>query len=382
MASPLCRPHAGPSTPGQAFGQEDAVSRDILRQILDLARWAPSGDNTQPWRFEIIDDTHLRVFGHDTRDHILYDYEGHASHIAHGALLETIRIAATGFGLQTGWQIQSAGDHRNPVYKLSFAADPTVRKDVLFDHIKTRVVQRRPMRTTRLTAAQREALVVAAGPDYRVQLFEPFAARRAMAGMLWNSAYIRLTCPEAYPVHRDIIEWNAQFSKDRIPDQAVGVDPATAKLMRWVMHSWERVHFFNRFLGGTIAPRLQLDFLPALLCAAHVLVRPKAHPESLDDWIRMGLAWQRMWLTTTQQGLHFQPEMTPVIFRWYARSGKRFSRTESLYGNALALSAQFESIAEAKADDPFGFMFRVGTSPVPRSRSIRLDMPDLMAGGA
>jgi nitroreductase len=25
----------------------------ICEQILDLARWAPSGDNTQPWRFEI-----------------------------------------------------------------------------------------------------------------------------------------------------------------------------------------------------------------------------------------------------------------------------------------------------------------------------------------
>ena len=83
------------------------MSRDTLTKILDLARWAPSGDNTQPWRFEIVDDALIRVHGNDTRDHILYDYDGHPSHIAHGALLETMRIAASGFGLTTRWTILS-----------------------------------------------------------------------------------------------------------------------------------------------------------------------------------------------------------------------------------------------------------------------------------
>ena len=32
------------------------MSREVLVKILDLARWAPSGDNTQPWRFEIVDE--------------------------------------------------------------------------------------------------------------------------------------------------------------------------------------------------------------------------------------------------------------------------------------------------------------------------------------
>ena len=25
----------------------------VLENILDQARWAPSGDNNQPWRFEV-----------------------------------------------------------------------------------------------------------------------------------------------------------------------------------------------------------------------------------------------------------------------------------------------------------------------------------------
>ena len=354
------------------------MSRDTLTRILDLARWAPSGDNTQPWRFEVVDDLRLRVHGTDTRDHILYDFDGHPSHIAHGALLETMRIAASGFGLAAGWEIESkAGDH-NPIYDVHFSPNPALVRDPLFACIETRTVQRRPMKTTPLTATQRKALVAAAGDDFRVRLFESPGERRRVAGLLWRSAKIRLTCPEAYPVHKEIIEWRARYSKDRIPEQAVGVDPATARLMEWVMHSWKRVTFFNRFLFGTVAPRIQLDLLPALCCAAHLLVSPKNAPAELEDWIKLGIAWQRVWLTATHQGLHFQPQMTPVIFRWYVQAGRRFSTEPTLFEQATRLSGSFERMAQATQSDNFGFFARVGTSPVPRSRSIRLDLPDLM----
>lgn len=44
------------------------AKRDVLLKILELARWAPSGDNTQPWRFEIVSDDHIAIHGSDTRD--------------------------------------------------------------------------------------------------------------------------------------------------------------------------------------------------------------------------------------------------------------------------------------------------------------------------
>ena len=357
------------------------MSRDTLSHILDLARWAPSGDNTQPWRFEIVDDHLIRVYGSDTRDHILYDYDGHPSHISHGALLETMRIAASGFGMTTNWTISSEGEHRNPVYDVSLAQDPALPRDPLFDCIETRTVQRRPMKTTPLIGTQRQALIDAAGEGFSVQLFESWGERMRVAGLLWDSAKIRLTCPEAYPVHRDIIEWRARYSKDRIPEQALGVDPATARLMEWVMQSWERVAFFNRYLLGTVAPRIQLDLLPALCCAAHLLMCPRRPPTQLADWVQLGIAVQRIWLTATNVGLHLQPQMTPVIFRWYARTGRHFSTEPTLFEQALKLSGDFEKIANAMAKDDFGFFARVGVSELPRSRSTRLDLVALMKAG-
>lgn len=352
--------------------------RDTLTAVLELARWAPSGDNTQPWRFEIVNDALIRIHGTDTRDQILYDFDGHASHIAHGALLETMRVAASGFGLRMAWTVSSSGDDRFPLYDVVLAPDPAMAQDPLFPFIETRTVQRRLMQSTPLTASQRLALVHAVGDDFKVQLFESFDERLKMAKLLWDSAKIRLTCPEAFSVHSQIIEWNARFSKDRIPEQAVGVDPATARLMKWVMQSWGRVDFFNKYLMGTIAPRIQLDFLTALGCAAHVLISPKKTPQKLEDWVQLGITWQRLWLTATQQGLHLQPEMTPLIFRWYARADRRFSAEPQLFEQALKVSDSLERIAGAQPTSDFGFLARVGRSATPKSRSIRLDLADLM----
>lgn len=352
------------------------AERDTLLALLDQARWAPSGDNTQPWRFEIVADDHIAVHGFDTSDHVLYDFRGHPSHMAHGALLETLRIAATGFGLAAGWQRRAGSPDHAPVYDVRLAAVPGMAADPLIPFIRARAVQRRPMRTTPLTSAQRAALAAAPGSRYDLRFFESLGERWRMARLLWDNARIRLTCPEAYPVHRDIIEWGARFSKDRIPEQAVGVDPATARLMRWVMASWERVDFFNRYLLGTVPPRIQLDLLPALGCAAHLCLRAVAPPRTLEDYVDAGAAMQRLWLTVSAQGLHLQPEMTPVIFRWYLREGADISRVADINRQVTALGRRFDALVGSAAQ--VVFLCRVGVSQAPASRSVRKELDELL----
>lgn len=352
------------------------MSRDTLLKILDLARWAPSGDNTQPWRFEIVSDTQLAIHGFDTRDHVLYDFDGHASHMAQGALLETLRLAATRFGLKAEWTLRDGCEDTAPIYDVTLSpAD--VHEDPLVQYIESRCVQRRAMRTTPLTEEQKQALRNAVGNDFTLQFFESFGERLTIARLLWLNAKIRLTCPEAYPVHRDIIEWGARYSTDRIPEQAVGVDPLTAKLMRWVMQSWKRVEFFNRYLGGTIIPRIQLDLFPALACSAHVLIKPQISADSLLDHLAAGKALQRFWLTIESLGLHLQPEMTPIIFRWYARTEKTFSTRLEVNQQALQLAMDFEKISDSDKNAFFSFFCRIGQSHRPRSRSIRKHLDKL-----
>ena len=350
----------------------------ITGQILDLARWAPSGDNTQPWRFEILAEDRIAIHGHDTRDWCLYDFDGHASHMAHGALLETLRIAATTFGLASCWERRPGTPDTAPIYDVTLLPMARLQPDPLAAHITTRTVQRRAMRTTPLTPAARDALRAAVGSNYELVFLEGFAMRRRVAKLLWDNARIRLTCPEAFEVHRQIIEWHARFSRERIPAAALGAGPLTVSLMRWAMGSWRRVDFMNRYLFGTVVPRIELDVVPALACAAHVLMKSRQPLLTAGDYVLAGSAMQRLWLTATDVGLHLQPQMTPVIFRWYARTERAFSARRDLMDRAAALADDFDRLAEAGPQEAFAFFCRVGRSDPPTARSLRLELSDLM----
>ena len=357
------------------------AERQIIEQILDLGRWAPSGDNTQPWRFEIAGDSDLVVHGFDTRDHCVYDLDGHPSQISIGALLETIAIAATAHGLRTAVVRRLDTPETRPTFDLRFATDQAVNPDPLVAQIPVRSVQRRPMRLRRLSPAEKQALEAAVAPSHRVIWLEGSAIKLKTARLMFDNAKLRLTMPEAYRVHRDIIQWGARYSEERVPDQALGVDPMTARLMRWIMVDWQRVAFFNRFLAGTLAPRIQMDFLPSVRCAGHFVIAGNQPAQNIDDYVSAGRAMQRFWLTLTGLGLVMQPELTPLIFGRYVREGRVFSKTVGMQEQALALSRRLDALVGVRVSELAVFMGRIGAGPAAAARSTRRRLDDLMVGG-
>lgn len=345
-------------------------------KILDLARWAPSGDNTQIWRFEVLADDHVRVHGFDTRHWCVYDLEGHASQIAVGAMLETLSIAATAHGLRADIARRPDTPDTHLQFDIRLVADPSVAPDPLLPCITTRSVQRRAMGSRPLTDEERQALDAAVFP-YRIVWFGGFRDRLRIAKLNFDSAQIRLTIPEAFQTHSRVIEWGARFSEDRIPEAAVGVDPLTGKLMRFVMASWSRVEFFNRWLFGTFAPRLQLDLIPGIACSAHAFMIAPTRPDRVDDYVATGRAMQRLWLTVEKLGLQSQPEMTPLIFNQYARAGRRFTENGEALARADDLAQRLGSLLPEEDVERAVWACRIGRSRNIPGRSLRLPLERL-----
>ena len=349
-----------------------------IERILDLARWAPSGDNTQPWRFEVINDERVVIHGFDTRENCVYDLQGHASQLALGALLETLTIAATGEGMRTTVMRRNDTPITLPTFDVVFADRADSSPDPLLPYIRQRCTQRRAFHTRPLTLHEHTTLEEALPLGYRVQWLEGLSAKLRMAKLLFANAGIRLTIPEAYEVHKRVIQWHARYSDDRIPDQAVGLDPLTTRLMEWVMQSWPRVRFMNRYLAGTILPRLQLDIIPALACAAHFMIVADRAAQETDDYIAAGRALQRFWLTATSLGLQFQPEMTPLIFASYARQNLAFTKSAKQQAQARRLTADLERLFGIDVSRRAVFMGRIGAGPAPGARSRRMPLTELL----
>lgn len=349
----------------------------IVWQILDLARWAPSGDNTQPWRFEIVGELRLVVHGFDTRDHCVYDLDGRPSQISLGALLETMSIAASAHGLAMQSQLRPNMPESTPTFDVQFVRRGDIEPSPLVPSITQRSVQRRAMSSRPLTPRERGLLEASAGPDYDIFWLEGLGDRWRTARLMFRNAKLRLTMPEAYRVHRDIIQWGARFSEDRVPDRALGADRATLRLMRFVMADWSRVSFFNTYLAGTWAPRIQMDLIPGLACAAHLVIKARRKPSTVGDFVDAGKAVQRVWLTATRMGLFQQPEMTPLIFASYVRNGTRFTSIPRLEEDARRLELETKNLIGADLDRAV-WMGRVGAGSAPTSRSIRRPLAALL----
>ena len=349
-------------------------------RVLDLARWAPSGDNTQNARFEILSPNQAIVYGFDTRDHVVYDLDGKASQLALGALLETATIAASGEGATAETERDSACQETHPTFKVRLSFSTTVKPDPLIDFIKTRSVNRRALSTRPLTLAELKELESSVGDGYTVHWISSTSRRLRIAKLLFHSAKIRLTTREAYEVHHRIIEWRARYSEDKVPDQALGADPVTTRVMQFVLGSWDRVQFFNRFMAGTWLPRIQLDFVPALACASHFAIIAKRPPATIDDHIDAGRVMQRFWLTATKLGLQLQPEMTPLIFSKYAGEGRQFSTNHAALRMAQKVRDSFIKELGEDQTDRCVFFGRLGAGGPATARSLRKPFRAVLVG--
>ncbi len=349
----------------------------VVERILDLSRWAPSGDNTQPWRFELLSDEHFVIHGFDTREWCVYDIDGRPSQIALGALIENIALAAAREGMRAEFLRRLHEPDATPKFDVRLVPDAGLLPDPLVDHITVRSVHRRALSLRAMTPTQKAGLSTAPGPAYGVQWIESLRDRWAVAKLMSSNSELRLTAPETYAVHRRVIAWKQRFSEDKVPDAAVGLDAFTTRLMGWVMRDFERVRFFNRFLGGTLAPRMQLDIVPSIACAAHFLIVAPTPPRTIDDFVAAGRAIQRFWLTATRDGLQLQPEMTPLIFAAYVREGRAFTSVETIWKRAQTLAGRLSDLTHT---DPASivFMGRVGFGAGAAARSLRLPLDRLI----
>jgi sulfur-carrier protein adenylyltransferase/sulfurtransferase len=359
-----------------------------MERILGLARWAPSGDNSQPWRFRIDGDDAVTIIVHHEAGANVYEYNnGQPTLLSAGHLLETLRIAASRYGRRMEWSHQRLGQSANGTHDdqitVHLPRQPGLRADPLEGFIRLRSVDRNTYSTTPLTDHQKAELANAIGPDLKLSWFDSREQRWSFSRLNGVATDIRLRCREAYDVHRRMLDWDNRFSPYGLPATAIGLDSVTLKLMRWAMKDWSRVEKMN--LMGTGTASLQIDIVPGLNCAGHFTVtwrNPRSQAPTPEDLLRAGERLQRFWLTATKLGLALQPGLAPIAFATHSLNGVRFTEQPKLLAKAEKLAAEVRRVTGSEVDQ-LVFMGRIGRPKSMRSasRSVRLPLQDLIVSG-
>jgi molybdopterin/thiamine biosynthesis adenylyltransferase/nitroreductase len=353
-----------------------------VEKILDLARWAPSGDNSQPWRFEILGDDTLIVHLRAQSDEDIYDYNnGQPTLLSGGMLLETMRIAATAYSRMMHWSYEEGSglEHR---IRVELVRSPGSIVDPLLPVVKSRSVDRGPYSRRRLSEEDKAVLTAALGEELQIAWHESLRERLALARLNARATDIRLRIPEAFQVHKKVLDWNRDWSPTGIPAKAVGLDAMTLRIMRWGFGDWRRLQRLNAMPGATGPAILQMDLLPAIHSAALFTIRSATAPGPAgpdpETLLRFGAALQRFWLIAEQRGLGMQPALATAIFAHYGRHDIEFTADR-------AMRAKAKSLAEALqkrhiGSDDLIFLGRIGRTKrrAQRPRSVRRPLAELL----
>jgi sulfur-carrier protein adenylyltransferase/sulfurtransferase len=339
---------------------------DELSAILNEARWAPSADNIQPWRFKRVEEDRIAI--EILRSDGIYDYrDGEPTLLAAGALIESIRIAASVRGRGCVWRWLGSSENGYNV-SVKLPRDQTTQPDPLHPFLPIRSVDRRPYRTTPLTQEQRSALgsALGDGSDLSIEWYESKAERRRRARANAIATDIRLRLRAAYDVHREVVDFKHAFSQVGIPAGAIGLDPVLQRLMQSLMGNWKRVDWMNRWAFGTVLPRLEMDVLPGISCAAHFAIRTRgviAPAERPSFLLRAGGAIQRLWLTATSHDLAMQPTLAALCFASYAQ-------TEAHWLSDPMIARKAQNLLRPEMDQDWATMVFSGRLGTPRDRKI------------
>ncbi len=115
------------------------IPEESILKIIKYAAMAPSGYNTQPWKFKTGNDT-VSLMPDFTRALPVVDSDHHALYISLGCALENLILAANESNYET--KIEITGNENKPQILVTLYDEPEAGKSELFDYILKRQARR------------------------------------------------------------------------------------------------------------------------------------------------------------------------------------------------------------------------------------------------
>lgn len=354
------------------------ISENVMDHILKAGIQAPSGDNAQPWKFE-IEGNRIHIHLDDEADRSFFNFQQMASMISCGAVIENIQTAASMFGL-------SAKIHPFPLEKdhrlvATVSLEHTdCDSDPLAQMIWHRQTNRRLFKDTAIAQTDQLKMqaCVSTYPGIRLHLLMERTQIKKLAKIIFQVDRIRT---EHRPLHEHLnkmIRFTPHASllnKDGLP-----LENLEAGLMGEVFlkatRPWWVMNIVNKIGMGRMVAMHSLQSIMKSAGAGLITV-PGVRAE---DFLHGGRALERLWLTCTQLGISFQPMTAITLFwlRWAVEGPGEFSESHRILLSSVwkEYEALFPKVDFEK--DGHIMLFRMGYADPPKHGTYRKDLKSFL----
>lgn len=353
----------------RASEQVTGSARKDLETLLEAAVRAPSGDNTQPWRF-VIDSDGRRVEAHldEARDPSPMNAGLRMARIAVGAAIENLLRTASA----NGWdaEIQKA---RPPALALialteSGRAPGSVGKSIAARVTNRRLYEGRPIEGDVLFRLERETL---SRDGVATHWIVDSARLRTLARLLGRADAAVL----AEPAIRRAFLGKVRFDRPLDATVEEGLPMAALELSafeRLALSNMARTPGWMLRLFGSF--RVYAAHVRKLVESASGLCLVVARDGRQETDLAVGRALQRAWLGLTAEGLAAQPMMAILVLENIADHGGTGALSPRTRREMAVLAEELRALVPEIAGGRPAFLLRFGYAPGPSGRTGRLPL--------
>lgn len=353
------------------------VRADELERLLAWAQRAPSGGNSQPWRFADqlgAGDATIECRVDRARAVSVLDDGLLAAQLACGAAAEHLIIAASGLGLAVELDAERNPEQPEHAWRATLRR-AEIAVDPLLAQIERRCTNRQRGPRVPLTdehAAQLEAEAEHAGAQ--LQIVRDAGQLATLAQVLARAERQRLLCARLHRDMFDEIRWTRAevlATRDGLDARTLELNP-TEQAGMTLLSSWEVMETLRDVGGGEGLDRPTREAVESASAVALLRVSGNGHL----SYHTGGRALARVWLRASALGLAMQP-MSAILFllQHIAQTGGSALDTNTIRV-FRATAEQLGGIFPEQPQATRVLMFRLACATPPSARSLRRRVAD------
>lgn len=300
-------------TPPEIKWEGENVPYEVIEYIVKAGIQAPSGDNTQPWKFK-VDGNLINLQINTEADRSFFNVRQKASILACGAVIENIKIAASVFGLKCDIQLNENIREDSNTVALIRLIKSQINRDALFHSIWERCTNRKQYSKKKIEPFVFEELqkITNEYPGLAIHIIDDRIKLRALKSALVKIGIAR---QENQLIHEflfshirnsfeEALKVKTGFAINNLEAGNIG------NLILRYTKNWKVMNFLNNFgFSKVLSKKIESGIEN---CGACILITVPDH--SNQNFVKGGMALQRIWLKLTEMGVAAQPMTTANFF--------------------------------------------------------------------
>jgi molybdopterin/thiamine biosynthesis adenylyltransferase/nitroreductase len=358
---------------------------ELIRFVVSQAMLAPSGGNSQPWRFYYAGDV-LWLCHDKQRSFNLLDPQHTGAYLSLGAALKNLAIAAAYRGYRVECQTFPVSQPDDPNLEIvaSLRLHPETTNNpteaVLLPQISQRVTNRQagtrvPLPATTITQWQ----TIARQSGCELKLISDAEILTELGDIIGAGDRLRFLCPVLHQALMSEVRWSRQEARatgDGIDLATLELTPTQSVVMnvlrRPEVAALLRAQEAGTRLGEISAKAVRTASAMGLLC-----VNGHTPAEQLCG----GQVMQELWLTANSQGWAWYP-MTGLLYLFDSSASAQELINAQEYASLVALSRRFARIFPTSPTQTKVMLFRLTQAAPPSMRSLRLPLERVLHYGS